>query len=194
MNWDNILEVHNYVFNFIDNRHLLYLQYRPINKSIYSIISHILFKLKSDSNVYHMFFKDTMYDNIKRHNDMHIVPFPLSNSNKLFKNTKYRDFRQFVFYQSNLCKKINKYKEFYLMSRLDKLYYVKEINENLIIMIFASKEENNVYYTFFEKKILMRSNDKVYLHGLSQNGYIVFRGKTNDSTRNKVVQLIENSS
>lgn len=194
MDWMNILEVHNYVFNFIDTRDLLHLQYQPINKSIYSIIIHILFKLKSDSHVYQMFLKDTMYENINRYSDMHIVPFPLSNPNKLFKNTKYRDFRQFVFYQSKLCKKNNKYKEFYLMSRLNKLYYVKEINENLIIMIFASKEENNVYYTFFENKIMMHSNDEAYIYGLSQNGYIIFRGKTNDTTRNKVVQLINNFS
>ena len=192
MNLENILEVHNYVLNFIDIRELIQLKYNPLTKNINSLISDILYRLKQDSLVYRMFLKDTMMNNLNRMNMMDIIPFPISNPNKLFKNNKYRDFKQFIFYRSGLCKQQNSHKEFFLMSRLNKLYYVKEINENLIIMVFASKEDNNVYYTFFEKKIKIHSNDEAYPQGLSQNGYIIFRGKTDNMTRNKIEHTINN--
>ena len=194
MNWDKIAQVEDYIIDFLSVREILELHHNPASKNYKNMIEKKIHFIKFNSSVYQMFFKQNVFDNrnIRHRVDaMYIIPFPVEKKfNEIFKNDKYRNFKQFIFYQIHKVKQQNSYREFFLMSRLDKLYYVKEINDNLLIMIFVSKEEQNVYYTFFEKRIMMHSNDEVYIHNLPQNGYIIKNGVKDEIVCNNIVNII----
>lgn len=72
---------------------------------------------------------------------------PLTSFNLKYFNNNIRDFRSYLF---GLCERFGK--KIFLLSKLNKFYFVSQIDENNIILIYDISV-NDLYYMIFQKKI-----------------------------------------
>lgn len=99
------------------------------------------------------------------YNNMHMYPMVFFEL-KYFRNN-FRDFKKYLFHYCSLIKS----NLFFLVSRLEKVYFVQKINDNSCILLFY--HDNNIYYNVFYQKIPFHAKDEITKR---QNGYIYYDG------------------
>ena len=183
--WEDIEQVHYEILEYLSIPGLMYLNKNLINKDLYSIVKRLLIKFKKSSEIFN-FLQNSMNDNENRIKKMNLIVF-----NMKFMKCVFRDFKKYLFYISDF--NINISNEFLLLSKLMKCYYIKRVNENLLLMIYVDTTEN-IYYSFFEKKIIFISNiqSEPLIEEIPQSGYIKYKGELNEINKNVIMRLINN--
>lgn len=146
-----------------------------VNKDWYSFLQDTTQKMKIDSLLYVDFISNFSNPEIRIGN-MDFIFF-----NMKFMQTLFKDFKKYLFYISDSCK--NQHREFLLLSRLNKMHYVKRLSDNIILMVYVDSSENT-YYSFFEKKINFTE------FPLPTHGYLNYRGKVNKENYASILELV----
>jgi hypothetical protein len=144
-----------------------------VSKTFYKISKNTIIKFKMNTPIYNYVLRqDKTRDDMDK---MKICFFKMT----FFRN-HFQDFRKYIFFLFDLIQD----NEFILVSRLMKLYYVKKIDYNTIILFF-NHDEHNVYFSVIENKIHFRSR-----FDIPQSGYMIFNGQPQEN-RDKIMKLIK---
>ena len=170
-----INQIKSDIFKYVSILELSMSNMKYVNKDWYDYIQDELHRFKKRSLLNEEFLSrfDRSESRIK---NMEFVFF-----NMKFMQTLFKDFKKYLFHISDNCK--NKDREFFLMSKLYRMHYVKRISNNDILMVYVDSN-NSTYYSFFEKKINLNE------FPLSNYGYLNFRGKVNDKNYDSILELV----
>ena len=160
------------LIEYLDLEDINILTNNKINKTITKIVENIITRKKINSPIYKRILKTKKsLEEIK-------------NYSLIFFNTDYyksgfKDFKKYIFhYTQNI-----KLKEFMLVSKMCKLLYVKEIDDNNILIIYDI-DEDNIYYSILEKNIRMKFIDNT-------SGYIYKNGIFQENINKNVLELVK---
>ena len=144
-----------------------------VSKIFHNISKMKISNFKMNSPIYkYVLRQDKTRDDM---NNMKICFFKMT----FFRN-HFQDFKKYIFFILELIQD----DEFILVSRLMKLYYVKKIDNNTLILFF-NHDEHNIYFSVIEKKIHFRSR-----FDIPQSGYMIFNGEPQQH-RDKIMELIK---
>ena len=183
---ENLHMVYPCIFSYIDIPQLNKFLQHPIDRMTKKSIDDIMNFTKKNNNLYTCMLSKLL-------SESEITKMPCILFDLKFLKTNFRDFRAYIFF---VCEKISSnHKQFYLVSKLYKYYYVKYIDKNNILLIFDITD-NNIYYTIFQKRVVFSSDRDISLNHMDNiisfppSGYLKFDGKITSNYQH-VVSLIE---
>jgi hypothetical protein len=162
----NLLELDDYVLstiiNFNNLHEIYYMTLIAPNKHIQKLCKILLFNYKTNNAIYDKILiqkrSNIEIDSLK------LIFFKITN----FRNN-FKEFRNYIFYIFDNIKE----NEFGLITRMDKLCYIKKINYNCALMILYYNT-NSIYFSFYYKNPLQELNDET---PNNNSGYIYYNNK-----------------
>tara|TARA_Y100000816_G_C25981409_1_gene512421 strand:+ start:382 stop:921 length:540 start_codon:yes stop_codon:yes gene_type:complete len=166
----NLIELDDYVLTtiikFNSLHEIYYMTLIAPNKHIQKLCKNLLFNYKTNNAIYNKIL-------IHKRSNIEIDNLKLI----FFKITKFRnnfkEFRNYIFYIFNNIKE----NEFGLITRMEKLCYIKKIDDNCALMILYH-ELNNIYFSFYYKNPLKKLEQELNNENPKNNsGYIYYNNK-----------------
>lgn len=143
MNYENIECCSTTIFRFIDLQELCKLKIKIGNKTIHKSIHYLIQEKMKSTLLYKTIL--TSYFPLKPLETTPIIFFSTLQS-YLQRGERQFDFKMFLFHVFDRILDSHTYNQFYLATRNYRLYMVKKINYNEIIL-FIQPNYNSVYYT-----------------------------------------------
>ena len=159
----DLIELDDYILSniikFNSLHEIYYMTLIAPNKHIQRLCKILIFNYKINNAIYNKILihkrSNIEIDNLK------LIFFKITN----FRNN-FKEFRNYIFYIFDNIKE----DEFGLITRMEKLCYIKKINYNCALMILYH-EVNNVYFSFYYKNPLQKLNNE---NPNNNSGYIYY--------------------
>lgn len=137
-----------YINDFFDIEQSQNMMRYPVNKILFNISENKLLNIKKNTLIYKIFLNKTK-------TDQELNKLPLLFFKMTFFREHFRDFKKYIFYIFDIINDDC----FLLVSKLQKIYYVKKYDDNTAYLVYYhnSSTNNNIYFNRFEHKI--SSND-----------------------------------
>lgn len=170
----NLLDLDDFVLSLIIDFNSLhenyYMSLISPNKHIQILCKKLLFDYKTNNAIYDkiLVHKRTNIDI----DNLRLIFFKLTS----FRNN-FKEFRNYIFY---IFDNINE-NEFGLITRMEKLCYIKKINSNCALMLLHHSKYN-IYYGLYYKNPLQNTEQTRIVE--NNSGYIYYNNKLNIENEN----------
>ena len=166
-------EISVYILEMLDLEDIHHIVCTPPSTTFHKIANERLLYFKKNNPIYKYILRQDKTNEEMMH--LPILFFKMT----FFRN-HFQDFKKYMFYILDIISN----DEFILVSRLLKLYYVKKVDDNTVILFF-NHDEKNVYYSVIEKRIKFQSENRI-----PQSGFIVSNGEPQEYT-DSIMKMIK---